>query len=382
MNVLITGGAGFIGTHTAQALHRAGHSVRVLDLLDPQIHGESAAFPPALTAIAECVRGDVCRLDDCVRSLDGIQCVFHLASRTGVGQSMYDISDYVATNVVGTATLIEAILKSRLTLERFVLSSSRAVYGEGLYQCADHGLLHPSLRDARAMTAGDFWMHCPKCRAVATPLPTPIDCPADPLSVYAMTKWQQEGYAQYACRTFGLPLVTLRYFNVYGSLQSLRNPYTGVASIFYSLLREGKPLSLYERGLPLRDFVHVSDVVAANLLAMSGDLPKGSVFNVGTGKGSTIADIATAQAQAMGVAATLQDRGEYRFGDVFACYADLSHSREVLGFEPRIDLVGGMKEFVAWAARQESVNLYDKTVAELRAHGLFGTANASTGPAG
>ena len=376
MNVLITGGAGFVGTHTAQALHAAGHEVRILDVLDPQIHGDDPGFPEALSSIADCIRGDVRDVATCMRVLEGMDCVFHLASRTGVGQSMYDMSDYVATNVLGTTALIEAVVKGRRALKRFVLSSSRAVYGEGMFRCEVHGAVHPPIRDPQAMRSGDFSMRCAQCGAEMSAIPTPPDCPAEPLSIYAMSKKQQEDYCQYAARTFGLPLITLRYFNVYGSLQSLRNPYTGVVSIFYSLLRNGRSISLYERGLPLRDFVHVSDVVRANLLAMNEKLAPGSVFNVGTGVAATIGQIAKAQADAMGVAAVLEDRGEYRVGDVFGCYADLSHSRQVLAYAPEVDLVTGMREFVAWADGRVSVDQYDKTVAELSAHGLFGKTGA------
>jgi dTDP-L-rhamnose 4-epimerase len=375
MNILITGGAGFIGTHTAHALNSLGHKVRILDCLDPQIHGLNAAFPDSLIQVADCVKGDVCNAVDCESALDGIEMVFHFASRTGVGQSMYDIGDYIATNVLGTGVLLEAILKARVPLKRFVLSSSRAVYGEGLFCCAVHGVTHPNQRSAQAMQSGDFMVHCPQCGLEMNAIPTTTDCPPEPLSVYAITKKQQEDYCNYAAMTFGLPLVTLRYFNVYGSGQSLKNPYTGVVSIFYSLLREGRSLSLYEGGFPVRDFVHVSDVVQANLLAMASK-PTGGVFNVGTGVPATIGDIARAQASAMGMKAMLEDRGEYRVGDIFGCYADISLSQEILGYQPHVDMARGMEEFVAWAAGQESENRYDKTVAELRSHGLFGKAES------
>ena len=372
MHVLITGGAGFIGSHTARALHAQGHAVRVLDILDPQVHGPGADFDARLREIAECRRGDVLDPADCRTALEGIDCVFHFAARTGVGQSMYDLGDYVETNVLGTVRLLEAILKARSPIKRFVLASSRAVYGEGLFACPTHGTVHPGPRDAAALKSGDFAVHCPQCGGVMRALPTPTGCDAKPLSVYAMTKLQQEEYGQFAARTFGLPLVVLRYFNVYGSLQSLRNPYTGVISIFFGLLREGRALSMYEQGLPLRDFVHVQDVVQANLLSMAPGLRAGEVFNVGTGRVATIRDIAAALGHAMGVEARLEDRGEFRVGDIFGCLADLSRSSTVLGYAPRVDLAAGMAEFVSWAQGQASEARYDATVQELQAHGLFG----------
>lgn len=374
MNILITGGAGFIGSHTTRALAAQGHKVRILDCLDPQIHGETRVFTEELSSLAECVRGDVCVEADCRNALRGIEVVYHLAARTGVGQSMYDISDYVKTNVLGTTVLVESIVKMRLPLKRFVLSSSRAVYGEGLFKCDVHGPIHPGPRDPTALQAGDFQVHCPHCGTTMTPLPTPTDCAKEPLSVYAMTKLQQEDYCQFAMRIFSLPLVVLRYFNVYGSLQSLRNPYTGVISIFYSLIREGASLSLYERGLPVRDFVHVSDVAQANLLALNPGLAAGEVFNVGSGRAHTIVDIARAEGAALGLKPNLVDSGEYRIGDIFGCYADLTRSREVLEFSPRYDLASGMIEFASWARQQTSENRYERTVQELMAHGLFGRA--------
>jgi dTDP-L-rhamnose 4-epimerase len=375
MKVLITGGAGFIGSHTCDALIRAGHDVRVLDCLDPQIHGEDARFPAFLPSSVETLYGDVCSLSDCMSALEGMDAVLHLAARTGVGQSMYDIADYVETNVRGTATLVEAIVKSDAPVRRLVLASSRAIYGEGIYQCREHGLMHPGPRSRDDLERGEFAVLCPECGHEMTPKPTSEECAAAPLSAYAWTKVHQEDYCRWAQKTFNIPTTILRYFNVYGSRQSLKNPYTGVVAIFYSLLKAGRPLSLYEGGRPIRDFVHIQDVVSANLLAL--DYPEGlsGVFNVGSGNEESIADIAHALASALGVAPQLEDRGEFRVGDIYGCFADLANSRQALGYTPKVSLDDGMSEFVEWAGTEESVDLYDKTVAELDRHGLFGRAS-------
>jgi dTDP-L-rhamnose 4-epimerase len=374
MKILVTGGAGFIGSHTCDLLLRAGHEVRILDCLDPQIHGEGAGFPAYLDKAVECVKGDVCQFDDCAAALEGIDAVYHFAAKTGVGQSMYDVASYVDTNVRGTAMLIEAIIKGGHSLKRLVLSSSRAVYGEGQGVCKEHGEFHPHLRKREDLNAGFFGIRCPVCGKEAEVMATHERCETEPLSAYAWTKKHQEDLCGWASTTFGIPTVILRYFNVFGSRQSLKNPYTGVVSIFYSLLRAGRPLSLYEGGRPIRDFVHVADVVRANLLALDRDDAVGSTFNVGAGARHSIADIANALGKAIDVEPELEDRGEFRVGDIFSCFADLSNSRSNLGYNPLFTLEEGMREFAAWASGEESVDLYDKTVAELSAHGLFGAA--------
>ena len=375
MNILVTGGAGFIGSHTCDMLANAGHTVRILDCLDPQIHGPHGAFPAGLAPGIERMRGDVCSMDDCLAAVEGIDAVLHLASRTGVGQSMTDVADYVETNVRGTATLIEAVTKSRARLRRFVLASSRAVYGEGLFECARHGRMHPDVRDRARLLAGRFDMPCPVCDRAMQPVPTPESCDSKPLSAYAWTKRHQEDLCQWAVSTFDIPTVILRYFNVYGSGQSLQNPYTGVVSIFYSRLKAGRSLSLYERGLPLRDFVHVQDVARANLLALEGKDAAGGCFNIGSGQPRTIADIAQALGRQIGMETVpFEDRGEFRVGDVFACVADLERAAAQLGYRPTVDLDEGMREFAAWAAGQDATDGYDKTVAELSQYGLFGAA--------
>lgn len=375
MNILITGGAGFIGGHTADALLARGHKVRVLDNLDPQVHGESG--PAYLHADVECLQGNVCNAEDVGHALQGIDAVYHFAALTGVGQSMYDLRSYVDTNCTGTATLLEVIVKQQVSLKKLVLASSRAVYGEGTHICPAHGVIYPKPRLRADMENGYFGVRCPQCGATMTAVATMEDHPPMPISVYAWTKQQQEDLCRYVAQTFGVPVVGLRYFNVYGSRQSLKNPYTGVVSIFYSRLMAGQPIFLYEHGKPGRDFVHVSDVVHANLLALESQVESGAFFNVGSGDEHTILDVAQALAKACGRTPEILDRGEFRVGDIHSCYADLHQAKTYLGYEPRMSLEAGMKEFAEWAAGQESIDLYQKTVDELERHGLFGQANVS-----
>lgn len=378
MNILITGGAGFIGSHTADALLAHGHRVRVLDLLDPQIHGGQNKFPAYLDPRIECIQGDVRSVKDLGRALEDIDAVYHFAALTGVGQSMYDIRNYVDINCNGTATLIETIVKTKKQLKRLILSSSRAVYGEGTHFCSEHGLQYPQPRSREKMEAGSFDVFCPHCQKPLQSRPTAEDRPYYPMSVYAWSKKHQEDYCLYAAKTYGLSLTILRYFNVYGQRQSLQNPYTGVVSIFFSRFAAGQPVYLYEHGKPGRDFVHVSDVAQANVLALENDTPPGSCFNVGMGEEQTIQQIAEALAAASGVKPQFEDRGEFRVGDIRSCYADLSRSRSILGYEPRINLIEGMKQFASWARGEKSVDLYQKTVDELTRYGLFGQAKPGT----
>ena len=377
-NVLVTGGAGFIGSHTTQALINNGYGVRILDSLDPQIHGAVREFPGYLNSEIECIQGDVRDPSDVNRALDGVDTVFHMASLTGVGQSMYDIRPYVDTNCTGTATLLESIIKRKATINRVILTSSRAVYGEGTHVCSIHGNVYPKPRKRSDMERGIFEVKCPQCDKEVRSVATGEDRPLTPTSVYAWTKKEQEELCRYVADTFGIPITILRYFNVYGSRQSLTNPYTGVVSIFYSRLMSGQPISLYEHGKPGRDFVHISDVVNANLATIQSDLQPGTTINVGHGTENTIWDVAEALGSACNQPPVLHDRGEFRVGDIHSCYADISRARQLLSYKPRVDLQEGMKEFVAWAAGQKQVDLYEKAIDELRAHGLFGKADTKS----
>ncbi|MCB1850351.1 MAG: GDP-mannose 4,6-dehydratase [Gammaproteobacteria bacterium] len=378
MKILITGGAGFIGSHTADALIKLGHEVKILDLLDPQIHGKSGRFPGYLNPAVECIFGDVRNLSTVTEALQGVEAIYHFAALTGVGQSMYDMRSYVDTNCTGTATLLEAIIKRDLPVKRLVLSSSRAVYGEGSHLCRTHGEIYPELRRREDLEKGQFDCICPHCGELLQTVPTQENRPLKPISVYAWTKAQQEQQCLYVANTFQLPVTVLRFFNVYGSRQSLQNPYTGVVSIFYSRILADQPVYLYEHGKPSRDFVHISDVVQANTLALSSEVPSGTAINVGSGVDVTIRDVAEALQRATGRTAKILDRGEFRVGDIHSCTADLSLAQQLLGYSPNIPLTEGIQEFVDWASTEQSIDLYDQALKELQRHGLFGRAAGSS----
>jgi dTDP-L-rhamnose 4-epimerase len=378
--VLITGGAGFIGSHTADALLQAGYRVRILDCLDPQIHGPARTFPSYLPRGIECILGDVRNETDLLQALGGVSFVFHFASLTGVGQSMYDIKHYADVNVTGTANILETIVKHKFPIRKFVLSSSRAVYGEGTHTCSQCGLFYPPVRKRENMEQGRFHIYCPKCGQKAISVTTKEDRPLLPISVYGWTKKLQEELCQYASLTFGLPTTILRYFNVYGSRQSLINPYTGIVSIFFSRLMASKPISLYEHGIPLRDFVHVSDVVQSNLKALHSKLSQSTAMNVGTGSAVTVRDIAQALAFALGREPQFEDNGEFRMGDICACVADISCAGESLGYKPATSLEAGMREFVVWAEKHQHLDLYGQATGELKSFGLINQTESEKHP--
>jgi len=369
--VLITGGAGFIGTHTATALAAAGAEVRVLDNLDPQVHGDQARFPDDLAAVAECLVGDVRDPDAVDRALAGVDRVLHAAALTGVGQSMYDLRAYADVNVTGTANMLERVLRTRPDLRRLVLSSSRAVYGEGTFSCPSCGDVHPAPRERADLERGDFAVRCPACGGPVRPVGSHEERPLRPVSVYGWTKRCQEDQTTMAAATFGLPVTVLRYFNVYGSGQSLLNPYTGIVSSFTTRLLDDRPITIYEQGVPVRDFVHVADVVRSNVAALGTDLAPGTIVNVGTGVGATIIEVAEALARALGREPTIEVGAQFRVGDIHSCIAATDRLAALLGVEAQVTLAAGLEEFAAWASGREYADLYDRTVKELEAFGLF-----------
>jgi dTDP-L-rhamnose 4-epimerase len=356
-SVLITGGAGFIGSHLADRLLQQGHRVRAFDNLTPQVHGDGAARPDYLADDVELVVGDIRDADVVRKALDGIDSVVHLAARVGVGQSMYEIANYTSENSAGTAVLLEALLDR--PVRKLVVASSMSIYGEGLYEPTQPG---PRTRE---QLERDEWEP-----TGVRPVPTPEWKQPDLSSVYALTKYDQERLCLVFGDAYNTPAVALRFFNVYGTRQALSNPYTGVLAIFASrLLNDNAPL-VFEDGLQRRDFVSVHDIARACELALIRDGADGRAVNIGSGRSVTVLEIASKLAQTLGKELEPEISGSYRFGDIRHCFADISLARETLGYEPQQSLEDGMRELAAWLEGQVAEDRVDAATEELRSRGL------------
>jgi len=366
-NILVTGGAGFIGSHLVDALVERGHRVRVLDALVEQVHGD--AGPQYLNPNAEFLQGDVCDVDLVNRALEGVDVVYHKAAEVGVGQSMYEISRYVRANDLGTAVLLEAIVKRRPQVQKLVVASSMSIYGEGAYSCDNCGPVQPKLRALPQLLNRDWDLDCPQCGSKVKPVPTNEDKQLIPSSVYAISKQDQEQFCLVVGRAYEIPVVALRYFNVYGPRQALSNPYTGVCAIFSGrLLNDQRPM-VFEDGEQTRDFVHVSDIVQANLLALETDRADYQALNVGTGFAISISDIALMLARGLKKEIGPEVTGKYREGDIRHCVADISRARTLLEYEPKVKLADGIPELLDWVRQQQAANTTQAT-AELEQHQL------------
>jgi dTDP-L-rhamnose 4-epimerase len=370
LNILVTGGAGFIGSHLVDALVERGHRVRVLDALVPQVHGE-ADGPQYLNPEAEFVRADVCDAAAVGRALEGVDAVFHEAAEVGVGQSMYEIRRYVGANDMGTAVLLEALVNRRGRVRKLVVASSMSIYGEGAYACASCGVVNPKLRPASQLRERRWEVECPACGEPLRPAPTGEDKPLFPTSVYAVTKQDQEQFCLVVGRAYDIPTVALRYFNVYGPRQALSNPYTGVCAIFSARLLNGQAPVVFEDGEQTRDFVHVSDIVRANLLALGADRADYEAVNVGTGRATSINEVSRLLAEGLGRENLRPDVvGKYREGDIRHCVADISRARKLLGYEPRVTLEEGIPELLEWVGRQQADDRVERATAELESRQL------------
>lgn len=368
-NVLVTGGAGFIGSHLVDALVEKGHRVRVLDALVSQVHGENAA-PAYLNSEAEFISGDVCDPEAVDRALEGIDVVFHEAAEVGVGQSMYEIQRYVRANDLGTAVLLEAILARRPQIKKIVVASSMSIYGEGAYTCESCGPMAPQLRPASQLLERRWEVECPKCGKNLSPAPTTEEKPLFPTSVYAVTKQDQEQFCLAVGRSYGIPAVALRYFNVYGTRQALSNPYTGVCAIFSARLLNGNRPLIFEDGEQTRDFVHVSDIVQANLLALETDRADYQAINVGTGVSTSIRTVSRLLAEGLGLDLEPEIVSKYREGDIRHCVSDISKAKSLLGYEPQVTLERGIPELLSWVREQAAQDQVASATAELESRQL------------
>jgi dTDP-L-rhamnose 4-epimerase len=366
--VLITGGAGFIGSHVADLLLDQGHEVRVYDRLVEQVHNDHG--PRHVPTDAEFIHADVRDAAALRKALEGVDAIVHHAAEVGVGQSMYQITRYVDGNTNGTAVLLELLANEPHSVKRIVVASSMSVYGEGAYRCEEHGIVHPLVRDDAQLGRRDWEMRCPACGAHAIPVPTSETTPIAPASIYAISKLDQELMCLAVGRAYDIGVVALRYFNTYGPRQALSNPYTGVAAIFSSRLINSQPPLVFEDGLQLRDFVHVHDVARATALALGSQAGVGEAINIGTGRPVSVLEVAEVLAGHIGVELPARISATSRSGDIRHCWADVSRARELLGFDATVDFGEGMRELVAWVREQEADDRSEAAHAELAQRGL------------
>jgi dTDP-L-rhamnose 4-epimerase len=367
--VLITGGAGFVGSHLADALATAGHEVILFDNLEPQVHGQEAGRPAYLDPNHRLECGDIRNPEALAPLVRQVDVVFHLAAMVGVGQSMYQVRRYTDVNAMGMATLLEVMLENRDRLRKLVVASSMSIYGEGAYRCGTHGRVAPRLRPADQLREGQWEVRCPVCHLEVEPVATDEDKPLYPTSIYAITKRDHEEMALAFGQAYDVPAVALRFFNIYGSRQALNNPYTGVAAIFSGRMLAGETPVIYEDGRQLRDFVHVADIVQACRLAMSSPAADNQVFNVGTGAPVSVLQVAESLARELAWHGGLQVLGKFRAGDVRHCFADINRIQTLLGYQPKYRFEDGVHELVAWVAQQQGMSV-PSADRELESHGL------------
>jgi dTDP-L-rhamnose 4-epimerase len=378
--VLVTGGFGFIGSRLVLRLLESGRDVTIIDSLLPQIHGDLPVVRFLWQNQCRIIRADMRDFGALDRALEEVDAVAHLAAETGTGQSMYEIARYSDVNVGATALLLDRIVNRRLPIKRFVLASSRAIYGEGSYVCARCGpnrIFTPPSRLATDLAGGLWEPICRTCGSELSAVATVEAAPPAPASIYAATKMVQEDLVRIACTSIGIPAIALRFQNVYGEGQSLNNPYTGIISIFSTRIRRGLSLPLYEDGAESRDFVHVVDVVTALAGALLNPFEGYAVVNIGTGAQTSVRALAMHLIDALGGTQVPEVTGAYRLGDIRHCFADLTAAREVMGFVPQIDIAEGLARFAAWVVNEPlPEDGLERAVAELQAHGLMAEATA------
>ncbi|MBO1895821.1 NAD-dependent epimerase/dehydratase family protein [Shewanella sp. BF02_Schw] len=374
-NVLITGGAGFIGSNLALKLVESGSNVTVLDNLSPQIHGDNPELSPLYRSIlgkVKFIKGTVESRQDWNDALVGIDTVVHLAAETGTGQSMYQIKKYSDVNIGGSAILLDLMANEPHNISKMVIASSRSIYGEGKYLCKQHGIVYPNARSAEDMKLADFNVKCPVCSVSVELLATDEESKIHPSSIYGVTKQVQEQMFMITGQSLGIPTVSLRFQNVYGAGQSLSNPYTGILSIFSTRIKNGNDINIFEDGLESRDFIYIDDVVESIMLSIFKDEANYQIFNVGSGVCTDVLTVAETLKNVYQSNSSVSISGNYRVGDIRHNFADLTLIRSKVGFEPKIDFLNGIKKFTTWVNKQEiQKDLYEASIQEMKSKGLY-----------
>jgi dTDP-L-rhamnose 4-epimerase len=374
--VLITGGAGFIGSRLAIALSRRGWRVTVLDNFSPQIHGQDPSSSPLVESLrghAHLIYGDITNRLTVASTLRDQDAVIHLAAETGTGQSMYQIDRYTRVNIGGTSLLLDLLAENKGSVKRLLVASSRSIYGEGKYQSVEAGIVYPSSRRAEDMSAGRFEVTYPGCTEPLTLLPTDEESRIHPSSVYGITKQFQEQMVMTVAPAIGIEGVALRYQNVFGPGQSLSNPYTGILSIFSNLIMQDRTLNVFEDGHESRDFVFIDDVVEATMLALERPSAANEVFNVGSGIPTSVMTVARELCRVIGKDVPISVSGDFRLGDIRHNYACLEKARRLLNFEPKVCFAEGVNAFARWAVTQgPRISEYDRSLQEMKDRGLLG----------
>jgi dTDP-L-rhamnose 4-epimerase len=369
MNILVTGGAGFIGSFLTDELVRQGHKVTIYDNLEEQVH--HGTVPTYINPEAQFIKADICDANTLDKALKNIDIVFHEAAMVGVGQSMYQIEKYTKVNTYGTAVLLDLIVnKHKDHIQKMIVAASMSEYGEGLYACKKCGNMKPDLRDEADLEKHDWELKCPTCGGLLMPKPTPESVELQCNSIYALNKKDQEDMFVMTGKAFGIPAVALRYFNTYGPRQSLSNPYTGVAAIFMSRIKAGNNPVIYEDSKQSRDFVSVHDIVEANIEVMKNPKADYNVYNVGSGNPITIGDLGNLIIDIFGGKQKLDISNKFRKGDIRHCFADINKISTELGWKPKTDMRKGLKELIAWAEKEESKDTFEDAQKILQAKGI------------
>jgi dTDP-L-rhamnose 4-epimerase len=373
-NILISGGAGFIGSNLTKRLVSKGYNITILDNLSKQIHGKDqiSELYNSVKEISTFILGNVCNQEDWKKSLKGQDAVIHLAAETGTGQSMYEVSRYNDVNILGTSHLLDFLANNKNSVKKMIIASSRSIYGEGKYKCENHGVVYPNDRIASNMLKGKFDLFCDVCGGELDLMPTDENSKIHPSSIYGITKQHQEQMILLMGKSLGIPAVALRYQNVYGPGQSLSNPYTGILSIFSTRMLNGNDIDIYEDGEESRDFVYIDDVVEATILTLEKEEANHQVFNVGSGVATTVSQVANSLKSLYNSNANISIGGSFRLGDVRHNYADLNKIKDILGFKAKFDFQTGISRFADWVKNQEvKEDKYEQSLIELKNKGLI-----------